>query len=146
MEAASEVYIPGTARLARGKYPQRRPRQAGRSLIAMTYDDRLAQRIRRILPEDRSVEEKRMFGGLAFMVNGHMCCGIVGEDLVVRVGADQNKDALSDPNARPMDFTGRPMKGFVFVSPAGYRSPTQLRHWIQRGLRFVVALPAKPRR
>ena len=84
-----------------------------------------------------------MFGGLAFMVNGHMCCGIVGADLVVRVGADKCSEALSQPHARPMDFTGRPMRGFVYVGPPGYRSNVELRTWIQRGLRFVLSLPPK---
>ncbi len=84
-----------------------------------------------------------MFGGLAFMVNGHMSCGIVGENLVVRVGAGGYQDALSQPHARPMDFTGRPMQGFVYVAPPGYRSTAQLRAWIQRSLHFVLSLPPK---
>jgi len=84
-----------------------------------------------------------MFGGLAFMVNGHMCCGIVREDLVVRVGADTHEQALSQPHARAMDFTGRPMKGFVYVGPAGYRTTTSLRKWVRSGIRFVLSLPPK---
>lgn len=109
----------------------------------MSFDEHLAQRIRRILGDERPVNERRMFGGLAFMVNGHMCCGIVGDDLVVRVGANQRKSALSDPNARPMDFTSRPMKAFVYVGPAGCRSAADLKRWIKRGLKFVLALPPK---
>lgn len=84
-----------------------------------------------------------MFGGLAFMVNGHMCCGIVGENLVVRVGAEAYERALSQPHARAMDFTGRPMKGFVYVGPSGYRTAADLRKWVRKGLRFVSSLPAK---
>jgi len=84
-----------------------------------------------------------MFGGLAFMVKGHMCCGIVGEDLVVRVGADAHEEALSQPHARAMDFTGRPMKGFVYVGPLGYRTTLGLKTWIRRGLCFVSSLPPK---
>ena len=84
-----------------------------------------------------------MFGGLAFMVNGHMCCGIVGEELVVRVGADDYPQALSQPHARPMDFTGRQMKGFVYVSAPAYRTSSGLRKWIKRGLSFVLSLPPK---
>lgn len=76
-----------------------------------------------------------MFGGLAFMVNGHMCCGIVGKDLVVRVGAEEHEQALSQPHA--------PMKGFVYVGPLGYRSTTALRNWIRHGLHFARSLPPK---
>jgi hypothetical protein len=82
-----------------------------------------------------------MFGGLAFMVNGHMCCGVVGGDLVVRTGPDGYKEAVSLPHARPMDFTGRTMLGFVYVGPPGYRSSRGLKTWIQRGLKFVSSLP-----
>ena len=84
-----------------------------------------------------------MFGGLAFMVNGHMCCGLVGEDLVVRVGPGGHDEALAQPHARPMDFTGRQMKGFVYVGALGYRTKAGLRTWIKRGLRFVLSLPPK---
>lgn len=77
------------------------------------------------------------------MVNGHMCCGVVGEDLVVRVGAKKHPDALSQPGVRPMDFTGRPMKSFVYVEPAGYRTREALKTWINWGLQFVESLPPK---
>ncbi|HYR86955.1 MAG TPA: TfoX/Sxy family protein [Terriglobia bacterium] len=93
--------------------------------------------------EGVTIEDKRMFGGLAIMVNGHMCCGIVGRNLVVRVGGNEYEQALSQPHARPMDFTGRAMRGFVYVDPAGCRSNTQLKSWIQRGLHFVLSLPPK---
>ncbi len=84
-----------------------------------------------------------MFGGLAFMVNGHMCCGIVGDDFVVRTGPDKFEAALSQPHTRPMDFTGRPMRGFVYVGPLGCRSSRVLKSWIQLGLHFVLSLPKK---
>jgi len=109
----------------------------------MPFDVRLAQRVRDILAEECQAKERRMFGGLAFMVNGHMCCGIVGEDLVVRVGATAHKQALSRPHARAMDFTGRPMKGFVYVERSGYRTEASLRTWIGFGLNFVLSLPMK---
>ena len=80
------------------------------------------------------------------MVNGHMCCGIVGNDLVVRVGADAYERALSHLHARPMDFTGRQMKGFVYVGPPGSRTPASLRKWIKLGLDFVASLPPKRKR
>lgn len=84
-----------------------------------------------------------MFGGLCFTVGGHMCCGIVGRDLVVRVGPAGLLDALGRPHARRMDFTGRPLKGFVYVGPAGSHGSADLTRWIQRGLSFVGTLPPK---
>ena len=115
----------------------------------MPFDDDVAHRFREILAtevmdsEGVTIKDKRMFGGLAIMVNGHMCCGIVGRRLVVRVGGNEYERALSQPHARPMDFTGRPMRGFVYVDPAGCRSNRQLRFWIRRGLHFVLSLPPK---
>jgi len=109
----------------------------------MPFDERLAKRVRSLLRGEHSFKEKKMFGGLAFMVNGHMCCGIVGEDLVVRTGVGTYHEALSQPHARPMDFTGRPMRGFVYVGPRGYHSAAMLSSWIQQGLRFVLSLPPK---
>src|SRR5262245_44187399 len=109
----------------------------------MPFDERLAQRVRDILAEECPAKEKRMFGGLAFMVNGHMCCGIVGEDLVVRVGPAAHKQALTKPHVRPMDFTGRPMKGFVYVESLGHQTKRSLRSWIRSGLEFVLSLPSK---
>ena len=109
----------------------------------MAFDEDLARRVRDILSDEDTFNEKRMFGGVAFMVKGHMCCGVIGQDLVVRVGKDQHEQALVELHTRAMDFTGRPMKGFVYVSPLGYRSKANLRKWIRRGLRFVSSLPAK---
>jgi TfoX/Sxy family transcriptional regulator of competence genes len=109
----------------------------------MAFDESLAKRVRRLLRGDYAVKEKRMFGGLAFLVNGHMCCGIVSSDLVVRTGADAQAEALSQPHARPMNFTGRPMRGFVYIGPPGCQSAPQLGAWIQRGLRFVLSLPPR---
>jgi TfoX/Sxy family transcriptional regulator of competence genes len=103
----------------------------------------LAERVRALLHGTPSLNEKRMFGGLSFMVNGHMCCGIVDKNFVVRTGPDQHETALSQPHARPMDFTGRPMRGFVYVAPEGYRSTRDLKTWIQRGLHFVQSQPPK---
>jgi hypothetical protein len=115
----------------------------------MAYDTDLAQRVRtalrRATARTAPPSEIRMFGGLCFMVGGHMCCGVVGHDLVVRVGPERLLEALAQPHARPMDFTGRPLKGFVYVGPAGYRSPTALSKWVRRALAFVGSLPAKRR-
>ena len=109
----------------------------------MPFNERLAQRVRDILVAEHSAKEKRMFGGLAFMVNGHMCCGVVNKNLVLRVGADEYKRALSRPHARVMDFTGRAMTGFVYIDPRGCGTTASLRDWIQLSLKFVLSLPPK---
>jgi TfoX/Sxy family transcriptional regulator of competence genes len=109
----------------------------------MPFDEALAEQVRALLRGHHSLKEKRMFGGLAFMVNGHMCCGIVDKNFVVRTGPDEYATALSQPHAQPMDFTGRPMRGFVYVTPEGYRLTRDLKAWIQRGLHFVLSQPPK---
>jgi TfoX/Sxy family transcriptional regulator of competence genes len=103
----------------------------------VSYDEELANRIRVILSERDDVVEKKMFGGLCFMVNGAMCCGLTKSDFMVRVGPDAYDDALAQPHARPMDFTGRPLKGMVYVEPAGLRTRPALERWVRRGLAFV---------
>ena len=109
----------------------------------MAYDEKLAERMREVFAGERGVEEKRMFGGLAFMHRGSMCCGIVGKDLMVRVGPEAFAQALERPHARPMDFTGKPSKGMVYVAPAGIRTQRELASWIERGLAFTRAQPKK---
>ncbi len=93
----------------------------------MAYDAELAQRVRKVLARRRGVAEMRMMGGLCFTLRGHMCCGVLKDDLVVRVGPQEYGKALAEPYARPMDFTGRPLKGFVFVGPPGNRRDQALR-------------------
>jgi TfoX N-terminal domain len=107
----------------------------------VAYDERLANRIRRVL-NGPQVEERRMFGGLAFLVDGRMCCGVVGQDLMARVGAEAHGPALSKAHVRPMDFTGKPLKGFVFVSADGVRTAAALRAWIASG-RLVAEAAAR---
>ena len=109
----------------------------------MPFDENLADRIRPLLLGPYSVKEKRMFGGLAFMVNGHMCCGVSSKNLVVRTGPQDFDLVLSLDHARPMDFTGRPMKGFVYVAPEGCDTDKDLMAWTKRGLDFVLRLPPK---
>ena len=87
--------------------------------------------------------EKKMFGGLSFLVNGNMCCGVIRENLVVRVGPERYDETLSKPNARPMDFTGRALKGFVYVSPAGCRTSASLKKWVEMGVELARSLPKK---
>jgi TfoX/Sxy family transcriptional regulator of competence genes len=112
----------------------------------MAYDEGLAERIRGLLEDRAPGAEKRMFGGLAFLVRGHMAVGLSGDDLMVRVGPDAHDDALRRPGARPMDFTGRPMRGYVFVTADALESDRDLGGWIDRAVAFVSSLPPKQRR
>ena len=105
----------------------------------MAYDEGLAERIRGVLAERRDVIEKRMFGGLAFLVRGRMSVGIVKQDLMVRVGPEAHAELVGQPHARPMDFTGRPMKGFVYVDPAGVEADADLERWVEHGLRYALS-------
>ena len=110
----------------------------------MAYDEGLAERIRKVLAPHRKISERKMFGGLAFMSDGHMFVGITGETLMARIGAEYYEQALLRRHVRKMDFTGRPMKGYVFVDPPGFGSDADLAAWIDRCLRFVQTLPRKP--
>jgi hypothetical protein len=107
----------------------------------MAYDATLADRLKKALSDFSGVTERRMFGGLAFMLEGHMCCGVVGDEVVVRVGPDAYSSALARPHAREMDFTGKPLKGFVYVGPQGVATDVDLRAWIARAVQFVRSLP-----
>ena len=109
----------------------------------MAYSEKLAERIRQQMNGESGIVEKKMFGGLAFLVNGNMSCGVVGEDLMVRVGPEAYEAALAEPGAREMDFTGRPMKGMVYVAANGIRTSKRLTFWVEKGLRFAQSLPAK---
>jgi TfoX/Sxy family transcriptional regulator of competence genes len=109
----------------------------------MPFDEALAVRIRKRMAKRSDVVERKMFGGRPFLVRGHMCCGIIGSDLMVRVGRDDFERLLAEPHARPMDFTGRPSRGMLYVSPEGLRTTRSLGTWLDRGLRYVLALPPK---
>jgi hypothetical protein len=123
--------------------PKRRPNAIAKGAptkkAAGGYDETTAARIRAALAERADVVEKRMFGGLCFMVNGQMCCGLTKTDFMVRVGRDAYEEALAQPHARPMDFTGRPLAGMVYVAPAGYKTKAALAKWLGRGIAFVTA-------
>jgi TfoX N-terminal domain len=109
----------------------------------MAYDEILADRIRTAVTGlDGDVTERKMFGGLTFMLNGHMFAGVVGQDLMLRLGEPAASQALSRPHVREMDFTGRPMKGMVFVEPDGLNG-LALRQWVTEAGVFVRSLPAK---
>ena len=103
----------------------------------MSFDEKTADRIRKALRARTDVIEKKMFGGLCFMVNGQMCCGLTKTDFMVRVGREKYEEALGQPHARPMDFTGRPLVGMVYVDPRGYSTDAALAKWVQRGVDFV---------
>ena len=109
---------------------------------AMTYNETVAERLRETFKSYSGVTERRMFGGLTFLLNGHMCCGVVRE-LMVRVGPDAYQEALGQPCAREMDFIGRPLKGLVYVASEGFESDQSLRGWVDRGARYALSLPAK---
>lgn len=111
----------------------------------MAYDEKLAMRVREVLEPQAGINEKRMFGGLSFMFEGNLCCGIVGEDLMVRVGPDNYEEALLRPGARQMDFTGKPLKGMVYVSREGWKTDVLLDAWIELGIDYASSLPKKRR-
>jgi hypothetical protein len=101
----------------------------------MAYDEPLANRIRQAFRGRHNITERKMFGGLAFLCQGRMCCGIVGNDLMVRVPIDEFDAALQRRHVRPMDFTGKPLKGFVYVSASGFATAASLRGWLTQGER-----------
>lgn len=112
----------------------------------MAYDERLAERIRGYFTRRKGVEEKRMFGGLCFMLNGHMCCGIEKDRLMVRVLPDRYESLLKNPQASKMDFTGKPLKGFLFVSEAGYRTVAGLGGWLDEAVECAMSKPPKKKK
>ena len=111
----------------------------------MAYDEHLAERVRELMASPKGVTEQRMFGGIAFMLDGKMAVGVNKESLMVRVPVEDHDEALTEPGARIMDFTGRPMKGFLFIDPAGTKSAASLKEWVERSASYVATLPAKKR-
>ena len=109
----------------------------------MAYDEGLAERIREVLADEVGLTEKKMFGGLCMMVRGNMCCGIVDDILIARVGPDQYLHCLELPHVREMDFTGKPLKGMIYVDPEGIAEDEDLKAWVVRCLSFINTLPPK---
>ena len=109
----------------------------------MAYSEELAGRVRAALGKRTELQEKRMFGGLAFMVRGHMCCGVIGDLLMVRVGPEAHAEALTRPDVSPMDFTGKSMRGYVYVGPEGVSSVAGLQSWLDLALQYNGSLPEK---
>jgi TfoX/Sxy family transcriptional regulator of competence genes len=109
----------------------------------MAYDENTAMRVRKLFSGRADVAEKKMMGGLCFMVDGHMCCSVSGRGgLLVRVGADAYQSMLGEPHVVPMGMGGRTMTGFVRVGPDGYRTEAGLKKWVKRGVDFVATMPA----
>jgi hypothetical protein len=139
----------GTKANASGRSAKRKMRVLAKASpareIGVGYDEKTAVRIREVLADRTDVDEKRMFGGLCFMVGGQMCCGLTKTDFMVRVGKNAYEDALAQPHARPMDFTGRPLAGMVYVDAAGYSTSAALARWVGRGVAFVTASNRVPR-
>lgn len=109
----------------------------------MAYDETTAERVRSILAERLGVREQQMFGGLCFTLQGNMCCGIKGGELILRLGNAGASAALSEEHVRPMDLTGKVIRSMVFVEPAAFRSEEGLRGWVERAVAFAESLPPK---
>ena len=109
----------------------------------MAFDENLAARIRDALARKKNIEEKKMFGGVGFLLNGNMLVGVWKNSLIVRLGPDEGEVALLEPHVRVFDITGKPMKGWVLVEPEGIEADEQLKDWIQRATKFVGKLAGK---
>jgi TfoX/Sxy family transcriptional regulator of competence genes len=110
----------------------------------MSFDEGLAERIRSLLGVRSDLDERRMFGGVAFLVGGNMCCGVHRDELMVRLDLDQADELLqSEPGARPMDITGRPMRGWLLVAPEATAEDADLEAWVRRAEEFASYLPPK---
>jgi TfoX/Sxy family transcriptional regulator of competence genes len=109
----------------------------------MAFNEALAERIRRGLARKKGIEEKKMFGGIGFLLNGNMLVGVWKDSMIVRVGPDSYDEALVEPHVKEFDITGKPMKGWVLVAPEGIECDDELSGWIQRAIKFIAKLPAK---
>jgi TfoX/Sxy family transcriptional regulator of competence genes len=110
----------------------------------MAYDEKLADRIRKRLRQQPGLVEKKMFGGVGFLLAGNMCCGVRGREMIVRLDPEQTDEALAQPHTRVFDVGARPMKGWILVDPNGLTADRQLAKWIGIATKFALALPAKP--
>jgi TfoX/Sxy family transcriptional regulator of competence genes len=109
----------------------------------VAYDEALAEQVRSSLAGEAGVTERKMFGGIAFMVSGNMACGVLGEDLIVRLGDEVGEKALTEDGVRPFDFTGKPMRNIVYVSPEQTSDETSLAQWVDTGAGYAASLPTK---
>ncbi len=109
----------------------------------MAYSTELADRIRGVIGNPPELDEKQMFGGIGFMVQGNMAVGVIGDELMVRIDKADTDAALEQPGAHVFDFTGRPMKGWVMVGDPGISTEEGLVHWVEQGVEYALSLPAK---
>ena len=109
----------------------------------MAYDEALAERVRELITLREDVTERKMFGGIAWMLGGNMACGVLGEELIVRLGPDEGERALAEPHTREFDFTGRPMRNIVMVASEATADEEALAGWVDAGADFAASLPAK---
>jgi TfoX/Sxy family transcriptional regulator of competence genes len=112
----------------------------------MAFDKSLAQRIRDALARKKNIEEKKMFGGICFLLNGNMLVGVWKNSLIARLGPAQGEEALLEPHTKEFDITGKPMKNWILVEPEGVENDDQLKDWVQRAAKFVGKLPAKEKK
>ena len=109
----------------------------------MVFDEKLAGRVRKALARRKGVKEQKMFGGIAFMLHGNMCCGVLDDELVLRLGPELAAKALKRAHTRPVDFTGRVMKSMIMVAPAGHKTDVSLKKWLAEAAGFAASLPPK---
>ena len=109
----------------------------------MPHNQHLAERVRSLLGDEPLLSERNMFGGVSFMLAGNYCCGVLNDDLVVRLRAEDAGKALEKPHVRPMDFTGRPMKNWFYIAPEGIKTRRALTTWVDRARAFALSLPPK---
>ena len=109
----------------------------------MPFSETLAQRIRDALARKKNIEEKTMFGGIGFLLNGNLLVGVWKNSLIDRLGDEQGEDALLEPHVKKFDITGKPMKNWILVESKGVEDDDQLKGWIQRAVKFVGKMPAK---
>ncbi len=109
----------------------------------MAFDLTLAERMRKQLGKRKSLAEKKMFGGLAFLLNGNMCCGVHSDEMIVRLDPSQTEQALRERHTRIFDLSGRPMKGWILVQAGGLKTEPALAKWVEIGVKYASSLPAK---
>ena len=109
----------------------------------MAFDERLADRIRTALGRRKGLTEKKMFGGIGFLANGNMCCGVHKDEMIVRIAPDETASALKQAHTRRFDLTGRPMNGWLLVEPAGLKSAAGLKKWVEVAAKYASTLPVK---
>ncbi len=109
----------------------------------MAYEEKVADRLRRALGPQKGLIERKLFGGITFMLRGNMCCGVVGDRICLRLGNEGATKALRELHTAPMDFTGKLISTMVYLEPAGYQSGAALKKWVERAIKFSATLPAK---